>query len=302
MTRTPHKAHAEQLDSRRLFLRIRSKYPNLTRTSKKIADYILASYEETKYLSISSLAERINVSESMITKFVRLLGLRGYQDFKVRLAMSQENAASPSHIFGEVSLDSDVDTICRTIYNNNVETLRDSLAVLDFGEVQKAAELIVKARRVVFYGSGGSTIALGDALARFHRIGLLCSGFSDAHTQLMSASLLCRQDVAVGISNSGRSASIVESLLIARKRGAATICITNYEETPLTAASDVRLFTSSRDVAKLSENLHSRVAELSLIDSLYVTVASLMKAKALENLRTTAEVIRHHRLKTRRGT
>ncbi|MBS1128591.1 MAG: transcriptional regulator [Nitrospirae bacterium] len=298
MTRSPQKAHVEQIDSRRLFLRIRGKYPGLTKASKKIADYILANYEETKYLSISSLAERVNVSESMITKFVRLLGLKGYQDFKVRLALGQENSAPAADIFGEVSLDDDASSICRTIYNNNVETLRDSLSVLNFKDVERAADLIVRARKVVFYGSGGSTIALGDALARFHRIGILCSGFSDAHTQLMSASLLGRQDVAVGISNSGRSVSIVESLAIARKKGAATICITNYEETPLTAAADVRLFTSSRDVAKLSENLHSRVAELSLIDSLYVTVASKMKEKALESLRTTAEVIRVHRLKS----
>jgi RpiR family carbohydrate utilization transcriptional regulator len=298
MKSPPRKAHIEQIDSRRLFLRIRSKYPNLTQALKRIADYILANYEETKYLSISSLAERVNVSESMITKFVRLLGLKGYQDFKVRLALGQENGTPAAHIFGEVSLDDDAATICKTIYNNNVETLRDSLTVLNIKDVERAAELIVKARKVVFYGSGGSTIALGDALARFHRIGILCSGFSDAHTQLMSASLLCKQDVAVGISNSGRSVSIVESLEIARKRGAATICITNYEETPLTAVADVRLFTSSRDVAKLSENLHSRVAELSLIDSLYVTVASRMKEKALESLRTTAEVIRIHRLKS----
>jgi RpiR family carbohydrate utilization transcriptional regulator len=289
-------SHSEQIDSRYLFLKIRSKYPSLTRAAKKIADYILANYEETKYLSISSLAEKINVSESMITKFVRILGVRGYQDFKVRLALSQENNAPAAEIFGEVSLDDDAASICRTIYTNNVETLRDSLSVLNFKDVEKAAVLIAKAKRVEFYGSGGSTIALEDALARFHRIGIMCFAYSDGHTQLMSASLLGKQDVAVGISNSGRSASIVESLEIAKKGGASTICITNYEETPLTAHADVRLFTSSRDVDRLSENLHSRIAELSLIDSLYVIVASKMKSRALENLRTTAEVIRRHRL------
>jgi DNA-binding MurR/RpiR family transcriptional regulator len=256
MKRLPPKAHVEQLDSRRLFLRIRSKYPSLTQASKKIADYILANYEETKYLSISSLAERIEVSESMITRFVRLLGLKGYQDFKVRLALGQENNAPEAQIFGVVSLDDDAAAICRTVYNNNVETLRDSLSVLNFKDVAKAAELIVKARAVVFFGSGGSTIALGDALARFQRIGILCSGFSDAHTQLMSASLLCRQDVAVGISNSGRSVSIVESLAIAKKMGAATICITNYEElrSRRSRRAPVHL---QQDVDKLSENLHS---------------------------------------------
>jgi DNA-binding MurR/RpiR family transcriptional regulator len=58
----------------------------------------------------------------------------------------------------------------------------------------------------------------------------------------------------------------------------------------------VRLFTSSRDLDRLSENLHSRIAELSLIDSLYVIVASKSKPKAMENLRRTAEVISRHRL------
>ncbi|MGA2479880.1 MAG: MurR/RpiR family transcriptional regulator [Spirochaetia bacterium] len=294
-TQSP-KPHNEQIDARRLFLKIRSKYPDMTRAAKQIADYILANYEETKYLSISSLAERVNVSESMITKFVRILGVRGYQDFKVRLALSQDNHAPAAEIFGEVSLDDDAASICRRIYTNNVETLRDSLSLLNFRDVDRAAELIVKARRVEFYGSGGSSIALANAQARFHRIGIMCFTFCDGHTQLMSASLLGRQDVAVAVSNSGRSASVVEALQIAKKMGASTICITNYEETPLTAHADVRLFTSSRDVDRLSENLHSRIAELALIDSLYVIVASKMKARALENLKTTAEVIRRHRL------
>ena len=44
--------------------------------------------------------------------------------------------------------------------------------------------------------------------------------------------------------------------------------------------------------------VYSALEGWSLIDSLYVTVASKMKEKALESLRTTAEVIRVHRLKS----
>jgi RpiR family transcriptional regulator, carbohydrate utilization regulator len=296
MRKPTPKQSTEQVDARRLFLKIRCAYPDMTRTAKKIADYILANYEETKYLSISSLAERVSVSESMITKFVRILGIKGYQDFKVRLALSQQSSAPAAEIFGEVSLDDDAASICRRIYNNNVETLRDSLSLLNFRDVDKAAELIVKARRVEFYGSGGSAIALANAQARFLRIGMTCFIYSDSHSQIMSASLLGRGDVAVAVSNSGRSASIVESLLVARKRGASTICITNFEQTPLTALADVRLYTSSRDNDRLSESLHSRIAEIALIDSLYVITASKMKAHALENLKTTAEAIKRLRI------
>jgi RpiR family transcriptional regulator, carbohydrate utilization regulator len=291
--------HTEQQDARRLFLKIRSKYPAMTRASKKIADYILANYEETKFLSISSLAEKINVSESMITKFVRLLGIRGYQDFKVRLALSQQHNTRATEIFGEVSLDDDAAAIIRTIFTNNVETLRDSLSILNFRDVERAADLISKARRVEFYGSGGSAIPLANAQARFLRIGINCAAISDSHNQLMSASLLGRQDVAVAVSNSGRSTSVVEALETAKKAGAATICITNFEETPVTAHADVKLFTSSRDVDRMSENLHSRIAEIALIDSLYVVAASKMKTRALGNLKTTAEIIREHRISRR---
>ena len=295
--RTPvPRPSTEQQDARRLFLKIRSKYPAMTRASRKIADYILANYEDTKFLSISSLAEKINVSESMITKFVRLLGIRGYQDFKVRLALSQQHNARSEEIFGEVSLDDDAEAICRTIFTNNMETLRDSLSVLNFRDIDRAAEMIARARRVEFYGSGGSAIPLANAEARFLRIGIPCVAISDSHVQLMSASLLGRQDTAVAVSNSGRSTSVVEALETAKKAGAATICITNFEETPLTAHADVKLFTSSRDVDRMSENLHSRIAEIALIDSLYVITASKMKARALGNLKTTADIIRRHRI------
>ena len=296
MKNTPERFPKEKMDVQHLFLRIRSKYPTLTRASKKIADYILANYTETKYLSISSLAQQINVSESMITKFTRGLGFRGFQEFKICLALSPEKGESDSMIYGEVSLDDDVVSICNKIYKNNMEALRDSLSVLDFKNMERAADLIVKARKVDLYGSGSSTVPIVNAQMRLYRLGIMCFTYSDSHKQLVAASLLGKKDVAIGISNSGRSVDIVNALGIAKQAGASTICITNYEETPITKHSDIKLFTSTRDSEELSESLHSRIAELSLLDSLFVIVASKMRTRALANLKSTAEVIRTHRL------
>ena len=57
---------------------ITEQYHSLTRSSRKLADYILANTHDSQYMSISSLAENCGVSEASITRFCRSLGLSGY--------------------------------------------------------------------------------------------------------------------------------------------------------------------------------------------------------------------------------
>lgn len=283
------------MDLQGLLLKIRGMYDSLQPASKKIADYIMQNNREAKFLTISLLAERIGVSESMITKFVRTLGFEGFKEFKIYLA-TDSRGEGKELIYGEISLKDDVKSICTKIYNNNMRALKDSLRVLDFGNVDKAAELIVKAEKIFFYGSGSAAVAITNAQMRLYRLGLSCFSYSDSHAQIVSASLLRKNDVAIGISNSGRSVDIVKALEIARKGGAQTICITNNLETPITKHSSVTLFTSTYDSEELSESLHSRIAELSLIDSLYVVVASKMGKRAVTNLTVTGEAIKSYKI------
>ena len=63
-------------------------YNSLTRSGKKLADYIFVNTTSVQYMSITSLAENCGVSEATITRFCRGLGLSGYNDFKLALAKS----------------------------------------------------------------------------------------------------------------------------------------------------------------------------------------------------------------------
>ena len=65
---------------------ITAQYHSLTRSGKKLADYIFAHTGEAQYFSISTLAENSGVSEASITRFCHGLGLAGYNDFKLALA------------------------------------------------------------------------------------------------------------------------------------------------------------------------------------------------------------------------
>ena len=64
-------------------------YNSMTRSGKKLANYILSNTAETQYLSITSLAENSGVSEATITRFCRMLGLNGYHELKLALAKSE---------------------------------------------------------------------------------------------------------------------------------------------------------------------------------------------------------------------
>lgn len=287
----------ENNDLQLLLLKIRGKYPSLTDAAKKIADFILSSHNEAVYLNISELARRVGVSESTITKFIKTIGYNGFHELKICLARNPGVTQSTDDvIYGEISLDDSVEAICHNLYYNNMEALKDSLRILDFESVEKAAGLILKARKVDIYSLGSSTVAALNAKMRLYRLGVMCFTYNDPHEQIVSASLLRKGDVAIAISNSGRSGDVVKALDIAKQSGASTLCITNYDDTPITHFSDIKLFTSTKDSEELCESLHARIAELSLIDALYVCIASKMKKQAVNNLYKTSQAIKTHKL------
>lgn len=279
-----------------LLLKIRTKYQSLTEAAKRVADYILNNYSEALYLSISEFAKKCDVSESTITKFIKTIGYSGFHELKIYLARGTNLMQTSDIIYGEISLDDNVESICNKIFYNNVEALKDTLRILDFGSIERVAELILKAKRVDFYGLGSSSVATVNAKMRLYRLGITCFTYNDPHEQIVSASLLKKGDVAIGISNSGKSSDVVKALNVSKQSGAHTVCITNYDNTPITKYADIKLFTSTKDSEELNESLHARIAELSLLDALYVCIASKMKKQALNNLRKTSEAIKIHKL------
>lgn len=287
---------SENEDLQILLLKIRTKYQSLTEAAKRVADYILSNHGEALYLNISEFAKKCDVSESTITKFIKTIGYSGFHELKIYLARGTSHMQASDVIYGEISLDDNVESLCSKIFNNNVEALKDTLRILDYKSIEHTANLILKAKRVDFYGSGSSTVATLNAKMRLYRLGIICFTYSDPHEQIVSASLLKKCDVAIGISNSGRSSDVVQALNVAKQSGASTVCITNYDNTPITKYADIKLFTSTKDSEELNESLHARIAELSLVDALYVCIASKMKKQALNNLYRTSQAIKIHKL------
>ena len=105
--------------------------------------------------------------------------------------------------------------------------------------------------------------------------------------QAIAASHMKKGDVALGISHSGSSRDIVEALQIAKKNEAFTISITNHGKSPIVKASDISLYTSSKETQYSILGLNSRIAALAIIDSIYAYIVNHMgedAARAINNV------------------
>ena len=276
-----------------LLIRMRNKYNSLSNAARKVAAYMLEEHEDAMYLSITQLAERSGVSEGTITKFSRTMGFDSFQQMKISLALEKKASNQDSNSYtGDIRIEDSLDEICSSVFMNNVESLRDTLKIIDVKKIKTAASKVLAAKKVDIYGSGASSVSALYAHLRFYRIGINSNDYSDSHKQIISASLLGKRGVALGISNSGQSFDVVNALECARESGATTICITSSDDSPIVKHSDIVLFSSSRDSAKLNESLCAPAVQLALIDAIYAAVISMKPDTFIQNLAKSSDAIK----------
>jgi RpiR family transcriptional regulator, carbohydrate utilization regulator len=132
-------------------------------------------------------------------------------------------------------------------------------------------------QRIEFYGVGNSGIVAQDAQHKFFRLGVNAVAISDAHVQVMSATMLKPGDVAVVISNSGRSRDLLDTAEIARRKGATLIVIT-ASGSPLaqmaqSATGQILLAVDHPEDYDRYSPMVSRLLHLTVIDILTTAVA-----------------------------
>ena len=101
--------------------------------------------------------------------------------------------------------------------------------------------------------------------------------YSDPQEIIIQALRLDKSDIAVGISHSGRSQITVEALKIAKAGGSTTVGISNYLKSPLDKYSDIFLCTSFEEHRVKVAALTSRIAQICLLDALYLLTARCKK-------------------------
>jgi DNA-binding MurR/RpiR family transcriptional regulator len=274
--------------------KIRSLLPNLPNAEKRIAGYILENAREIPFLSVYELAERVTISVASVSRFVKEIGHKSFRDFKVDLA--QDNTSAAPEILDAITPDDNGLEIVRKVFKSNIQSLDDTLKLLNIEELVELGRKLSETKRLLFFGIGGSGNVAKDAALRFSHLDIQSEAYTDPVYMIVSAKRLKKSEAAVGISHSGRSTVTIEALRIAQENGALTVGISNYMKSPLSRHADCSFCTSFHESRVKVAALSSRLAQLCLIDALYLLVARHMKKVwDIESLnRLTEKILRTH--------
>ncbi|WP_105615203.1 MurR/RpiR family transcriptional regulator [Vallitalea okinawensis] len=276
------------------YLILKNLYPNMYNVEKKIADFILENKGLVSSMTIAHIAKELKIAESSIVRFSQTLGYSGFTALKLSLVRHSDN--SSSSIYEDIDLDDDMVTVTKKVFNGNISVLQDSLNMIDFEKIKEAIDAIDNAKKIIFYGVGSSSTIANDFYYRFMRIGLPAQAITDPHISYLSASLLDEDCVAIAISHTGRTKEIIDNMKMAKSKNATTISVTSFLKSPLNDCSDIVLCISSKEIESLNEAIASRIAHITLLDSIYAGLALKRKDKVLPLIQNMNDILQRSRL------
>lgn len=273
---------------------IQAKLESYPPSIQRVASVILAHPHDVLQSTISELARECDTSETSVVRFCRSIGLPGFARFKLDLAaeLATETAQfGPAEHGADISPDDSLAEAIVKVARSEVLGIQETMANLDIDALERIADRITACGTVLVFGIGASSAAPRDLAQKLLRIGVIALDFNDAHDALVSAALLGERDVAVVFSHGGNTRESVEVLRAAQRAGAMAIAVTNAAESPLAQSADELLHTAVRETTFRSGAMASRIAQLTVVDYLFVGIARLDFETTVEALKTTYETM-----------
>lgn len=238
---------------------------------KRIANFILESYDKAAFMTASRLGNTVGVSESTVVRFAAELGYDGYPDMQKSLQkMIRNRLTSVQRI--EVTNDRiGNQDLVSMVLQSDMEKIRLTLEELDRADFEAAVDAIVSARKIYIIGVRSSA-AIATFLTFYFNlifdnvVEVSANTASEVFERLMRVG---EGDVVLGVSFPRYSSRTVQAMSFARDRRATTIAITDSEASPLASICTHTLKARS-DMASFGDSL---VAPLSLVNALLVAVS-----------------------------
>ena len=271
--------------SRDILSLLKDNMPEFSKGQKRIAQYILESYDKAAFMTANRLAQNVGVSESTVVRFAVDLGFDGYpsmQKAMQEMVLNRLTSVQRIEVANDRMKNQDV---ISTVFHSDMEKLRQTEETVSRTEFHNAVNAILKAKRVYILGVR-SVAPLANFLGYY-----LNYMFNNVHVVSgMSAGEMFEkivgvnsEDVVIAFSFPRYSASTTKGARYCRSAGATVIGITDSKLSPLGECCDHVLIAKS-DMVSLVDSL---AAPLSLVNALIVAIAAKREkelSRTFENL------------------
>lgn len=286
-------------------VRIRSLVPTLAPAERRVALRVCDDPGAVAASTISDLAVACETSVTTVTRFSRAVGFTGYPALRLALATElgrAEGGRGARTVGSDIGPGDLLEEVVEKVAFADARAVEETAEQLDVTELRRVVEAIAGAQRIDIYGVGASAFVALDLQQKLHRIGRVAFAWADPHVAMTSAALLGPGDVAIGLSHSGITQDTVDALERARANGVTTVAITNFPRSSIAAGADHVLTTAARETTFRSGATASRLAQLTVVDCVFVGVAQQTfesSQRALEATHEAVETWRRRRRSTR---
>ena len=245
---------------------------SFSKGQRRIAHYILESYDKAAFMTANVLGKTVGVSESTVVRFAMELGYDGYpslqkalQEMVVNRLTSVQRIEVTNHRIGDKD-------VLATVFQSDLERLRQTSETIDRGAFDAAVNTVLNAQRVYIIGvRSAAPLAgfLGYYLNyMFQNVHIItASGAGEMFEKIVGVN---KDDAVVAFSFPRYSATTAKAAQYCRSQGATVIGITDTPMSPLGESSDYVLVAKSNMLSLVD----SLVAPLSVVNALIVALAA----------------------------
>ena len=215
--------------------RIKQNARSFSKGQRLIAKYIEEHYDKVAFMTASKLGATVGVSESTVVRFATEIGYSGYPALQQAMQEMIRNRMTSVQRLEMTSTNIPLDRLLDSSMDQDIDIIRRTKESISHEEFYRAADALVKVKKVYIIGAG-SSLAIATFLSHYFSLVFdsvqLISATSEAQI-LQQMVHIGEGDALIGISFPRYSMRTMKALEFANSRKAKVITITDSVHSPM---------------------------------------------------------------------
>lgn len=249
-----------------------------------LANYIITNTQKVVNFRINDLANKTYVSTSTVSRFVKLLGLSGYNEFQHVLKYHLHNLSGD--YLTHVSKINNSDYLT-ALLENTMKSLQDTHKIIDLQKIEQVNLFLVKAHEIIIISGQTNFVSCFDLAEKLIRLGFNVKYSENVYLQQTYCKLANENSLVFAISYSGANPEVIDNLKVAKNNKSHIITVTKHYKNEINSYSDIPLYILSNESIERYLSITTQLALIYLFDALFVSILERNQDKYLKMLKNT---------------
>jgi DNA-binding MurR/RpiR family transcriptional regulator len=231
--------------------KIREYYDHLSRSYRRVADYIMSNYYDVAFMTAAQLAYAVGVDTTTVVRFSQRLGYNGYpdllQDVREQVKAEIYAAYRPKPLSPD-----DPAGVFKDRVEQEHHNLQQMLVQNPPDHLGAVARIFEGIERIVLMGEGYAETAAEMIAQQFRHRGIQAEFLSnDAVKKAGTLMYVDNKVLVIGVSATAYGRDVARALEFARARGARTLGVIGSLASPVNRMSDLIVYAPTDAIGPL---------------------------------------------------